>query len=177
MTDGLEIERKFLVEQPQLDRLSIVRSADIVQTYLVSGEDGSQRRVRRISENGVITYKYTEKIFYTHVTRHEAEREITEEEYEKLLRERDTKLVPVVKTRYRFDHLGQLFELDIYPYSDRLAILELELRDAWQEIIFPDEVKVLKEVSDDHAYSNSALAVRGAFPADAYLCEAGETEN
>jgi len=177
MTDGLEIERKFLVEQPQLEKLNIVRSADITQTYLVSGEGGSQRRVRRISENGRITYKYTEKIFYTHVTRHETEREITQEEYEQLLTERDTRLVPVEKTRYRFDYLGQMFELDVYPYSGRLAILELELRDAGQEIVFPDEVRVLKEVSDDHAYSNSALAVRGAFPEDAYSCLAGETEN
>lgn len=177
MTDRLEIERKFLVEQPQLDKLNIVRSADIVQTYLESGEGGSQRRVRRISENGRITYKYTEKIFYTHVTRHETEREITQEEYEQLLRERDCDLVPVEKTRYRFEYLGQMFELDVYPYSDRLAILELELRDAGQEILFPEYVKVLKEVSDDHAYSNSSLAVRGSFPAEAYLCLAGETEN
>ncbi len=177
MTDGLEIERKFLVEQPQLEKLNIVGSADIIQTYLKSGKGGSQRRVRCISRNGVLTYKYTEKIFYTHVTRHETEREITEEEYNRLLKERNPDLVTVEKTRYRFDYLGQLFELDVYPYSDRLAILELELRDADQKIIFPDEVKVLKEVSDDHAYSNSALAVRGAFPAEAYLCEAGETES
>lgn len=176
MTDGLEIERKFLVEQPELSGLKIVRSAEIIQTYLNKGKNGSQRRVRRILEGDKITYKYTEKVFYTHVTRHETEREISREEYERLLQDKDLSLVPVEKTRYRFDHLGQMFELDVYPYSSRLAILELELSDPGQKIIFPEDVNVLKEVSDDHEYSNAALAVRGAFPESAERYVSGETE-
>ena len=42
--------------------------------------------------------------------------------------------------------------------------MELELGSPEQKIDFPDNVKVLREVSDDLRYSNSALARAGAFP-------------
>ena len=69
-----------------------------------------------------------------------------------------------MKTRYCFNYAEQLFELDVYPYSDRLAIMELELADPEQIIDFPPFVNVLKDVSDDSRYSNANLASAGAFP-------------
>ena len=68
------------------------------------------------------------------------------------------------KVRYCFDYRGQLFEMDKYPFSDKLAIMELELSSPEQAIDFPDKVRVIKEVSDDPRYSNAALAKAGAFP-------------
>ena len=55
MAKGLEIERKFLVELPDVRRLDVKRKIGITQTYLNHGKDKSQRRVRRIAENGAIT--------------------------------------------------------------------------------------------------------------------------
>ena len=60
----------------------------------------------------------------------------------------------------------QLFELDTYPFSDSLAIMELEMESPEQLIDFPDNVRVIKDVSADKRYSNSALASAGRFPAD-----------
>ena len=65
MSTELEIERKFLVEMPDLALLDVRRSAHIRQTYLTNGEGGSQRRVRMVTENGAVRYIYTEKVFYT----------------------------------------------------------------------------------------------------------------
>lgn len=159
-----EIERKFLVGIPDFSALDVKRTVSIVQTYLAHGENGSQRRVRRIEENGRVSYTYTEKIFITPIVREEKEKNITESEYAQLLTQSRSGDHPVIKTRYCFDHLGQLFELDVYPFSDKLAIMELELNSPDQEIFLPDKVRVIKDVSGDERYSNAALAASGAFP-------------
>ena len=64
-----EIERKFLVEFPDVEKLDVRKRIGITQTYLTDGERNSQRRVRRLDENGEISYTYTEKVFLTPVTR------------------------------------------------------------------------------------------------------------
>lgn len=163
MGTNYEIERKFLVEFPDVAKLNVVRRIGIVQTYLKKGDNGSQRRVRSIEENGKIRYTYTEKVFLTPVTREENEYEISAEEYRTLLQEHND-CPPVKKVRYCFEYKDQLFEMDKYPFSDELAIMELELRSPDQKIDFPDNVKVLKEVSADHRYSNATLASTGRFP-------------
>ena len=164
MPKGLEIERKFLVELPDVSRLDVKRKIGITQTYLSAGENDSQRRVRRISENGEITYTYTEKVFLTPVTREENEFEITEGEYRRLLVQTRKDCTPVEKVRYCFNYHDQLFELDTYPFSKQLAIMELELKSPDQKIDFPADVKVLRDVSADKKYSNAALAAAGKFP-------------
>ena len=164
MSKGLEIERKFLVEFPDVGSLDVRRKIGITQTYLNRGENDTQRRVRRICEDGNVRYTYTEKVFLTAVTREENEFEITEKEYRDLLGETDKRFAPVEKTRYCFDYHDQHFELDTYPFSGKLAIMELELASPEQVIDFPDNVNVLRDVSADKRYSNSALATAGAFP-------------
>lgn len=166
MSKGLEIERKFLVRIPDIPAENVKRSMDIIQTYLVSGQDGSQRRVRRITENGKISYIYTEKIFYTAVTRKETEFEISEDRYSELIAQVSEEYTPIKKQRVCFEYADQLFELDIYPFSEELAIMEIELNDPEQNIIFPPFVDVIKEVTGINRYSNGALANAGAFPDD-----------
>lgn len=164
MSVNYEIERKFLIEIPKLESLDLKRKIHIVQTYLHRGENDSQRRVRSICENDVSSYTYTEKIFVTPVIREENECVIDENRYNELISERDTSLEPVIKTRYCFDFKNQNFEMDVYPFSDRLAVLELELSSPEQIIDFPPYVNVLREVSGDSRYSNASLAAAGAFP-------------
>ncbi|MBP5577976.1 MAG: hypothetical protein J6X56_00620 [Ruminococcus sp.] len=164
MGKNYEIERKFLVEFPDVSELDVKRRIGIVQTYLRSGVNGSQRRVRSVDENGCVKYTYTEKVFLSPVTREENEYEISGDEYRRLLGEHRTDCPQVIKVRYCFDYHDQLFELDTYPFSDNLAIMELELSSPEQTIDFPDNVKVLRDVSADRRYSNAALAAAGAFP-------------
>lgn len=166
MAAELEIERKFLVEFPDTTKLDIKRKLNIVQTYLRRGKNNSQRRVRRLEDNGNIFYTYTEKIFISPEIREEKEYTISCEEYENLLSEADTKLVPVDKVRFCFNYKNQLFELDTYPFSDRLAVLELELDSPGQVIDFPTDVRVIKDVTADSRYSNASLSAAGAFPCD-----------
>lgn len=164
MIKGYEIERKFLVGLPDISGLDVKRKISIVQTYINNVPGEVQRRVRRIQENDVVTFTYTEKLFITDVTRKEIEYEIDEAEYLRLLENSKTDGVPVEKTRYCFDYKNQLFELDVYPFSDRFAIMELELESPEQHIDFPDNISIIKEVTSDGRYANAALAAAGAFP-------------
>lgn len=167
MPKNIEIERKFLVNIPDYSRLNIRRKLDILQTYLLDGIlDGKteQRRVRKIKENNRLKYFYTEKVFVSPVERIENEHEISCSEYNQLLQERKTDCVPIEKQRICFEYRNQLFELDIYPFSDKLATLELELENAEQEIFFPEYIDIIKEVTGIKQYSNAELANAGKFP-------------
>ena len=102
MANTYEIERKFLVEFPELNKLDIKEKLNIVQTYLNDGEKNEQRRVRMIDNGKSIKYVYTEKQFLTAVTRTENEFEISYEKYESLLDDLKKEYAPVKKTRYKF---------------------------------------------------------------------------
>ena len=55
-------------------------------------------------------------------------------------------------------HENQYFEIDVFPFWQDRAICEIELSYEEQPVALPKELKVLKEVTDDLAYRNSALA-------------------
>ena len=62
------------------------------------------------------------------------------------------------KSRFCLTYEGQYFEIDLYPFWDDQAIVEIELSDENAEVNFPPELKVLREVTRDPAFRNSALA-------------------
>lgn len=153
-----EIERKFLIACPDMDFLSKnAAHSFIVQTYLKS-DNGNTRRVRMRTSGRETVYTYTEKQHITAMRRMEYEREITADEYQKLLKEADESRVPVEKERYCLDYKNQLFEIDIYPFYTDRAIMEIELEHEEQKILFPPEIKIIREVTEDGRYSNHSLA-------------------
>ena len=64
----------------------------------------------------------------------------------------------IIKTRYCLVYENQYFEIDVYPFWNDKAIMEIELRDENQEITMPNSIRVIKEVTDDDEYKNSSLA-------------------
>lgn len=69
----------------------------------------------------------------------------------------DTSRRQIRKDRYCLTYENQYFEIDVYPFWTDKAIAEIELSDENAEIRFPDEIRVIKEVTDD-AYKNASLA-------------------
>ena len=49
-------------------------------------------------------------------------------------------------------------ELDVYPFWKDKSILEIELSKEDDEISIPNEIEVIKEVTDDESYKNVNLA-------------------
>ena len=70
----------------------------------------------------------------------------------------DTTKRQIRKDRYCLTFRNQYFEIDVYPFWTDKAIAEIELTNENSEIIFPDYVKVIKEVTEDLSFKNSALA-------------------
>ena len=157
----VEIERKYLIEMPNISDLKTkydCTTVDIIQTYLVEKEPGVERRVRQRGVNGSYTFYYTEKQDISGVSRSEKERKITEKEYVQLLMEADTSLHQIKKQRTCFICEGSYFELDVYPFWNDKAILEIELTNENNKVTLPDCIKLIKEVTEDINYKNRALA-------------------
>ncbi|MBE7025403.1 MAG: hypothetical protein E7408_05055 [Ruminococcaceae bacterium] len=157
--ENYEIERKFLIAFPDLAKLSrqATRRLEMVQTYLTAAE-GESRRVRKITEAGKVTYWKTEKKRISDIRRLETETEISEDTYCTLLREADRERRPIEKVRYCVPNGHQTLEIDIFPFWEDKAFLEVELSDEQEAIALPPEFHVLREVTGDKRYTNAALA-------------------
>ena len=157
--EPLEIERKFLIRMP--DRAVLERESerfiDMEQIYLLS-EDGSSRRIRRSICGGEETLYFTEKVFVTHVTRVEREREIGPQEWSALLEQADPSRRPIVKRRWCVPYAGHTLEIDVFPFWDDRAFCEAELASETEPLELPGWIRVVREVTEDPRYTNSALA-------------------
>ncbi len=155
-----EMERKFLIEFPDTDWLEnnpLCRKIDIDQTYLKS-DNGEEIRVRRRGENGNYIYYETHKRVLDGLKRLSTETPLSKSEYRRLLKNADPERNTIRKKRYCLTYDRQYFEIDIYPFWDKQAILEIELREEDEEIRFPEKIRVIREVTGDPAFKNAALA-------------------
>ncbi|MBE5996457.1 MAG: hypothetical protein E7240_03760 [Lachnospiraceae bacterium] len=155
-----EIERKFLIEYPDtawLESLPNCKKVEIIQTYLRAPEN-EEIRVRQRGNEGSFIYFKTIKRAITGLKRVEIESRLTQEEYLTLLMEADPNRRPIRKTRYCLTYDGQYFEIDVYPFWEDQAIAEIELNSEDKEVRFPEEIRIIKEVTDDDSYKNSSLA-------------------
>ena len=64
----------------------------------------------------------------------------------------------ISKDRYCIAWNSTYYELDVYPFWQDKAILEIELLDENQPYELPDFVKLIREVSFEKEYRNKALA-------------------
>ena len=158
--EPFEIERKFLIEYPDiqwLERIPNCQRIEIIQTYL-NAKEGEEVRVRQRGMNGNYIYFQTTKKKISDVKRVEIERRLSKDEYLALLMEADSAKRQIRKTRYCLTYENQYFEIDVYPFWNDQAIIELELSDENTEIVFPEHIKVIKEVTEDENYKNASLA-------------------
>lgn len=155
-----EIERKYLIEYPDIKWLEtnpVCQRIEIIQTYLNSAE-GEEVRVRQRGVDGNYIYLQTIKRKVSDLKRIEIERRLSQAEYLRLLMEADTTKRQIRKTRYCLTYENQYFEIDVYPFWNDKAIAEIELSDENAAIVFPKQIKVIKEVTNDNSYKNASLA-------------------
>ena len=155
-----EIERKYLIEYPDLAWLEnnpACQRIEIIQTYLTCAP-GEELRVRQRGIDGNYVYFQTTKRKGTGIKRVELERRLTQAEYLRLLMDADPTKRPIRKTRYCLTYQNQYFEIDVYPFWNDRAIVELELSDEDTPVNFPPQLKIIREVTEDEAYKNEALA-------------------
>ncbi len=157
----MEIERKYLISRPRLqtlEQLPNCECVDIVQTYLKSEDPDEERRIRQRGSNGSYVYFMTRKRKTDGIKRVEIEERLSQEEYISLLVEADPAYRTIHKKRYCLSENGLYYEIDIYPEWKDKAIMEIELHDEGQKIVFPEEIDVIREVTGDPAYTNHEIA-------------------
>lgn len=160
--EPMEVERKFLIVYPDIARLESLPNCErveIVQTYLKSGE-GEEIRVRQRGRGEHCVYFLTVKRKISELKRVEIERRLSKEEYLDYLQHADPAKSPIRKTRYCLTYGTRYFEIDVYPFWQDRAIVELELRDENETFELPPELRVIREVTDDVSYKNASLADR-----------------
>ena len=157
-----EIERKFLIEYPDiemLDSLPNCEKVEIIQTYLKVNEM-EEVRVRQRGSQGHYIYYQTRKRRVSEYKRIELERRISKDEYLNLIMNADTSLGRIRKDRYCLTYNNQSFQIDVYPFWKDRAIAEIELQHVDDQIDFPESFRVIKEVTGDPEYRNASLARR-----------------
>lgn len=153
----LEIERKYLIKMPNvsvLEQQPIYKRIEMEQAYLRS----EGMRVRKSIINDKVICKKTFKRNITNVTRVEIEDDISEEAYNEYLRDIDEGSTIIKKVRHCFVYQEQFFELDIYPFWNDRATLELEISNEEQKITLPPFITLIKEVTEDKRYTNRSLS-------------------
>lgn len=156
----LEIERKFLIEYPDIEELRKMPGYRVVhmeQSYLSGDYAGG--RIRKISDDSGVKYVYTYKVRLSDMTRREYERELGGDEYNALLGHKDPLTSTIIKDRHSFSYAGLVYELDVYTFWEDKATLEAEVESEDVHIPIPPCVRLIKEVTSDRRYNNSRLAV------------------
>ncbi|MGI6695063.1 MAG: AAA family ATPase [Christensenellales bacterium] len=163
--EPLEVERKFLIQMPnlhKLERLPACTRVNIVQTYLKSPA-GEEVRIRQRGTDRHFIYFKTIKRAVSPGKRVEVETRLNQVEYLQHLIYADPQYRQIQKTRYCLSRNGTYYEIDIYPQLSDRAILEVELRDEHQPVSIPKLFKVIREVTGEEAYLNRNIAKDG-FP-------------
>ncbi len=165
---ALEIERKFLVGD--LDAAALAAAAvdefEIEQTYLTA-ELGESLRVRRsVRPDGSEERVETRKRRVSSRTREEFERLLEADEYRLLVERRDPERRTIRKRRFKVPLAGGLVcEIDVFagPLAG-LVLAEVELPSEDAPFELPGWLAIAREVTDDPAYTNAALAQLDAAP-------------
>ncbi|MCD8356482.1 MAG: AAA family ATPase [Clostridia bacterium] len=159
--DAFEADQKYLIRMPDLEKLEQLpncKKIDIIQTYLLSPHENVELRVRQRGSRGNYIYIKTTKTTAPDGRRIETEQRLTQDEYLNLLMDADTSLRQIRKNRYCLTENNLYFEIDVYPFWKNQAILEVQVNDAGQPIIFPDYLSVIRDVTYDDTYKNYSLA-------------------
>lgn len=163
--NSLETEYKFLIRYPDVNLLAEqpdYMCCELLQMYLNIPEgaanESGRLRIRRIKTKDNTSYIKTCKQKLTEMTRMETEEEITESEFSDLSKFIAEGYSPIAKTRHSFCLWDFTYEVDIFPFWDDRAYLEIEVESEDVKPPLPDFITVIKDVTFDKRYRNSALA-------------------
>lgn len=151
----MEIERKWLVDK--LPDLLNVKSYEIIQGYISISDNGDEVRLRKKGDLYFQTVKSRGGL-----VRSEVEIELTKEQFDLLWPTTEGRRI--VKTRYAIAYNSLIIELDSYKENlEGLKVVEVEFNTIKEAKVFNVPTWFGIEVTEDEAYKNKNLAVKG-FP-------------
>lgn len=153
MNDGIEIERKFLLEEPP-GGLEDLPGEPIEQGYLAIEDDGPEVRLRRRAGRAKLTVKGAGGL-----SRTEVEIDLTPEQFEALWPA--TRGRRLTKTRYAWPVPGtnETADLDVYDGAhEGLVVAEVEFDSEGASRAFEPPAVFTREVTEDRGFKNRNLA-------------------
>ena len=156
----LETKRKYLIAYPDVRELAQrpnCQSVDILQAYLKSEIPGEMIRIRQRGRDGNYIYFKTKKRTVDG-KRIEMEERLSKSEYLELLMQADPDYRPIRKQRYCLSEHGLYYKIDIYPQWTDQAMMEIELYGGEESVVFPDGIRVIREVTGEEEYTNPYIA-------------------
>jgi adenylate cyclase len=148
---GIEIERKFLVDETMWKHVSKPEGIIMQQGYIVN-EPGKTVRLRITGDSGYLTFKSGT----LGISRNEYEFKIPVEEARELYEQFVES--GLQKTRYNITFKDKLWEVDVFEGDNHgLIVAEIELDS--EDEIFETPPWAGQEVSEDDRYYNSSLSI------------------
>ena len=133
------------------------RRVEITQAYLRSEIPGETIRIRQRGHDGSYVYFKTRKRTMDG-QRIEMEERLTRHEFRDLLMQADPAYRTIRKDRWYLSENGLYYNIDLYPQWDDRALLEVELYSAGDEVIFPEGIRVIQEVTGEKEFTNPYIA-------------------
>lgn len=165
MSEPLEIEYKYLIRFPDINMLKkqpLYKCQEMTQLYLElpigMDENGTRCRIRSITDNDGTRYIKTFKTSVSDMTRIEIESEITKNEFSHLSCYVRKGFSPITKHRHSFSLFGFTYEVDIFPFWDDRAYIEIEVESESTCPPIPDFISIIKDVTADKKYRNTSLS-------------------
>ena len=160
LNDGLEIEKKWVIDLDKLDfSLEDANAFHIVQTYI---NYEPEIRVRQITYKKSTWHMMALKRWVNEdaLVREESDFYITKEEYDStVVRGLDN---TIYKTRYQYEKDGLTYCVDVFEGAlEGLVYLEIEFDSEEEANAFGDPVYAIKDVTNDRRFKNQELAQFG----------------
>ncbi len=163
--EGTPVEKfnKYLIEVNE-DVLEKMRAEDnystshIIQHYLLSDNDGTERRIRSRERDGDVMYTYSEASYLANNERVKTDMVLTERQYKDYFHQVDPNLNVIDKTRHSFLNDGIFYKLDVFDFDTGKGILSIDQPTDGRTVNIPDYISVIKDVTGDKNYKNYYLA-------------------
>ena len=160
----METKRKYLIRYPdtgELERRPNCQRVEGLQAYLKREIPGEMVRIRQCGCEGHYLYDKARKRMIDGKRIEMLER-LSKNEYLELLMQADPDCQPIRKQRYCLSENGLYFNIDIYPQWPDQALMETELYGGEDEVVFPERISVIREVTGEEKFTNPAIArIRG----------------
>lgn len=153
----LKEQRKFLVDNIDIDRLGIIANKVIIRQDYLELKDDIEYRIRKVSQENDVSYHYNVQRKNANGKREIIkERTLSEREYEILLGTKSEEFKTIEKIRYSFVYKEQYYKLDIFDSG--LKILEVNVTKENPKVYIPEFVDVIEEVTDNPDYRNIIIS-------------------
>ena len=154
-----EAKKKYLIEYPDLsllEKLENVERVELDQTYLkADNNEKIQIRKRGLGDDCIY---YQTRVRIQNGQLLQVEKRLTKAEYEEKLTQADPTRKQLHRTRYCIIDNNQYMEIDIYPFWNDKAILNIDVLDVNSNVYIPDYVKVVEDITNNPQYFNSELS-------------------